>query len=184
MVHHVVLIMDQDMINDIHPSLMIMDLDQEEEDFLEAHHEIQHIMMDHMAHNMAHHMVHLMDLLMGLLMVHLMVLNMVQCMVQAMVLHMGLHMGHLLVIMAIMEVLTMVPGRMVQEDKIMETMVTVTEEETIKVISEVEEAVEDLNKTGKRIPVEETKISLQKAFPPSGVVYHVLIIFSRAVMLT
>merc|ERR1711874_624227 len=123
----------------------------------------------------AHHMVHLMDLLMDLLMVHLMVLNMVHGMVHPMVLHMGLHMGHLLVIMAIMEVQTMVPGRMVREDKIMETMATVIEEETIKVISEVEEVEVDLNKTGKRIPAEETK---KKAFPPSEVVYHVLIIFS------
>merc|ERR1711874_586723 len=100
---------------------------------------------------------------------------MVHCMVHPMVLHMGLHMGHLLVIMAIMEVQTMVPGRMVREDKIMETMATVIEEETIKVISEVEEVEVDLNKTGKRIPAEETK---KKAFPPSEVVYHVLIIFS------
>ena len=133
---HGVLIMDQDMILDIHPNLttMALALAQEEVDSQEARQEIHHSLMVHMAPHMVHLMAH----------------------------HMVPHM----VILVILEVPTMANGRMVHEDQIMEIMDTETEAETIKETLEVEGAVA-LNRTGEKIPEEETKIQLQiyEAFP-------------------
>merc|ERR1719499_1043512 len=116
-----------------------MDLGQEEVAFQEVHLEINHFTMDHMV----------------LHMVHLMVPHMVTLMVHQTVPHMVHHM----VIMAILEVQTMVRRGTGQEDRIMEITRMGTEVETFRAISVVEEEEVDLNKTAKRIPAEETKIS-------------------------
>jgi len=142
--------MAQDMIIGIHQILMIMDLGQEEVAFQEVHLEINHFTMDHMVLHMVLLMVHLMVLLMA----HHMVPHMVTLMVHQTV----PHMVHHTVIMAILEVQTMVRGGTGQEDRIMEITGMGTEVETFRAISVVEEEEVDLNKTAKRIPAEETKI--------------------------
>ena len=70
------------------------------------------------------------------------------------------HMAHHMVILEILEVPTMAHGRMVQEDQIMEIMDPETEAETIKETLEAEGAVA-LNRTGKKIHADETKIQSQ-----------------------
>jgi len=156
------------MIITTHKILMTTDLDEEEVDFKEVHHEIQHSLMVHMVHLMVLLMVLITALLMVLLMAllmalptdhheiqHFMMVHMVLHMVHPMV----LHMVHRTVIMVTSEVQTMVHGEMAHEDRIMEIMGMETEVVTSKETSEVEEVVVvDLNRTEKKIPEEETKI--------------------------
>merc|ERR1719357_2092269 len=137
-----------------HKTLMTTDLDREEVDFKEAHHEIQHFLMVHMVRLMVHLMVLPMALLMALPMDHH---GIQHSMMVHMVLHtvhpMVLRMVHPTVIMVTTEDQTMVHGEMAHEDRIMEIMGMETEGETSKVTSEVEEVVVvDLNRTEKKIP--------------------------------
>lgn len=122
--------MVQDMKLDIHPSLIIMDLDQDVADTQEAHQGSHHTLMVHMDHHMVPHKV-----------IH---------MVPLMVPHMGPHM----VTLVILEVPTMAIGKMVLDDKILEVMET--EVETFKVARMTSGAGGvALNKTEKKIRVEE-----------------------------
>eukprot|EP00092_Neocalanus_flemingeri_P075498 GFUD01093518.1.p3 GENE.GFUD01093518.1~~GFUD01093518.1.p3 ORF type:complete len:142 (-),score=35.67 GFUD01093518.1:83-508(-) len=137
MVPLVVHIMVQIMILDIHHSLTIMDLDQDEVVTQEAHQEILHSLMDLMALHTA--------ILMGL---H---------MALQLALHMALHMVHLMVILVILEVPTMATGKMAQEDK--EIMDMAIEGKTIKVVRRTsEEEGVTLSRTGKKIHAEGIRI--------------------------
>jgi len=197
----VVPIMVPGMIITTHKILMTTDLDQEEVDFKEVHHEIQHSLMVHMVHLMVLLMVLLMALLMALLMVLLMALLMAIPMdhhesQHFMMVHMVLHMVHPMVlrmvhptvIMVTTEVQTMVHGEMAHEDRIMEIMDMETEGETFKETSEVEEVVVgDLNRTEKKIHEEETKIQskhLRHSKPVICIGLLMCLYFPRAVMLT